>query len=60
MGQANVRQWSDQALAAAMDPADPLGVLDLVTHRLPLAEAPAGYEMFRDKEDGCVKVVLQP
>ena len=60
MGQANVRRWSDDALAAAMDPADPLGVLDLVTHRLPLAEAPAGYEMFRNKEDGCIKVVLQP
>ena len=44
----------------ALDPADPLGVLDLVTHRLPLAEAPSGYEMFRNKDDGCVKVVLQP
>ncbi|MEO7262926.1 MAG: zinc-dependent alcohol dehydrogenase [Jatrophihabitantaceae bacterium] len=60
MGQANVHQWSDQTLALAMDPADPLGVLDLVTHRLPLAEAPSGYEMFRNKEHGCIKVVLQP
>jgi threonine dehydrogenase-like Zn-dependent dehydrogenase len=60
MGQANVRRWSDQVLELAMDPDDPLGVLDLVTHRLPLAEAPRAYEMFRNKEDGCIKVVLQP
>jgi threonine dehydrogenase-like Zn-dependent dehydrogenase len=23
-------------------------------------EAPRGYAMFRDKADGCIKVVLQP
>jgi threonine dehydrogenase-like Zn-dependent dehydrogenase len=39
---------------------DPLGTQDLATHLLPLEEAPRGYEMFRDKQDGCVKVVLQP
>ncbi len=32
----------------------------VVTHKLPLAEASRGYEMFRNKEDGCVKVVLKP
>ncbi|OWK35286.1 zinc-dependent alcohol dehydrogenase [Fimbriiglobus ruber] len=32
----------------------------LITHRLPLADAPAAYKTFRDKEDGCVKVVLKP
>ena len=32
----------------------------LITHRLPLSEAPAAYKKFRDKEDGCVKVVLTP
>jgi threonine dehydrogenase-like Zn-dependent dehydrogenase len=32
----------------------------IVTHRLPLAEAPHGYKIFRDKEDECVKVVLRP
>jgi threonine dehydrogenase-like Zn-dependent dehydrogenase len=32
----------------------------VVTHRLPLADAARGYEMFRNKEDGCVKVVLKP
>ncbi len=42
------------------DPADPLGTLDITTHTLPLADAPAAYEMFRDKTDGCIKVVLKP
>jgi threonine dehydrogenase-like Zn-dependent dehydrogenase len=32
----------------------------LITHRLPLADAPAGYATFRDKKDGCIKVVLKP
>jgi threonine dehydrogenase-like Zn-dependent dehydrogenase len=30
----------------------------IVTHRLPLDEAPRGYHMFKHKEDGCLKVVL--
>jgi threonine dehydrogenase-like Zn-dependent dehydrogenase len=30
------------------------------THRLPLDLAPQAYRMFRDKEDECVKVILQP
>jgi threonine dehydrogenase-like Zn-dependent dehydrogenase len=32
----------------------------VITHSLPLEEAPAGYKTFRDKEDGCIKVVLKP
>ena len=32
----------------------------VITHRLPLEEAPAGYRMFRDKQDECIKVVLRP
>ena len=32
----------------------------LITHRLPLDDAPQAYKMFRDKQDGCVKVVLKP
>jgi threonine dehydrogenase-like Zn-dependent dehydrogenase len=32
----------------------------VVTHRVPLAEAPAAYKAFRDKDDGCIKVVLKP
>ncbi|MEO6957017.1 MAG: zinc-binding dehydrogenase, partial [Antricoccus sp.] len=60
MGQAHVRRWTDDILPLVSDPADPLGTLDLTTHRLPLAQAPEAYEMFRDKSDGCIKVVLQP
>ena len=32
----------------------------VITHRLPLAEAPRGYEIFKKKQDNCEKVVLQP
>jgi threonine dehydrogenase-like Zn-dependent dehydrogenase len=60
MGQAHVRHWTDEIMPLVMDDSDPLGALDLVTHRLPLDEAPAAYEMFRDKQDGCIKVVLTP
>ena len=40
--------------------ADPLGVDDLATHRLPLDEAPHGYEIFQKKQDGAIKVVFEP
>jgi threonine dehydrogenase-like Zn-dependent dehydrogenase len=33
---------------------------EIITHKLPLAEAPAAYEMFRQKSNGCIKVVLKP
>ena len=32
----------------------------IVTHRMPLDEAPRAYQMFRDKQDKCLKVVLSP
>jgi threonine dehydrogenase-like Zn-dependent dehydrogenase len=32
----------------------------VVTHTLTLNDAPQGFQMFRDKEDECVKVVLKP
>lgn len=32
----------------------------VITHVLPLDEAPAAYATFRDKKDGCIKVVLKP
>jgi threonine dehydrogenase-like Zn-dependent dehydrogenase len=32
----------------------------VVTHRLPLSQAAHGYQIFREKQDGCVKVVLDP
>ncbi|MEO5684879.1 MAG: zinc-dependent alcohol dehydrogenase [Chitinophagaceae bacterium] len=33
---------------------------DVITHRLPLADIARGYEIFKKKEDNCVKVVLDP
>jgi threonine dehydrogenase-like Zn-dependent dehydrogenase len=32
----------------------------VITHRFPLEEAPKAYETFRDRKDGCIKVVLKP
>jgi threonine dehydrogenase-like Zn-dependent dehydrogenase len=32
----------------------------VITHRVPLADGPKMYKTFRDKEDGCIKVVLKP
>jgi len=32
----------------------------IITHRVPLSEAPEMYKTFRDKKDGCIKVVLTP
>ena len=32
----------------------------LITHRLPLDDAPRAYRMFRDKADACIKVLLKP
>ncbi|MFG1807624.1 zinc-dependent alcohol dehydrogenase [Streptomyces sp. NPDC049040] len=59
MGQANVWRWVDDLLPLLTD-ADPLGVDDFATHRLPLAEAPHAYEMFQKKQDGAVKVLFTP
>jgi threonine dehydrogenase-like Zn-dependent dehydrogenase len=60
MGQAHVKRWVDDLLPLLTGDGDPLGVEDLCTHRLPLDEAPHGYEIFKNKEDGAIKVVLQP
>jgi threonine dehydrogenase-like Zn-dependent dehydrogenase len=32
----------------------------VITHERPLSEAPELYKTFRDKQDGCIKVVLKP
>ncbi len=60
MGQCNVKKWIDDLLPLVEDPADPLGVLDLTTHAVPLGEAPQAYKTFQEKADGCIKVVLKP
>jgi threonine dehydrogenase-like Zn-dependent dehydrogenase len=59
MGQANVKRWADDIMPLLMN-GDPLGVDGFATHRLPLDEAPRAYEMFQKKEDGAVKVLLEP
>jgi threonine dehydrogenase-like Zn-dependent dehydrogenase len=60
MGQCNVHQWMDTLMPLVEDPADPLGTEDLTTHPVPLDRAPEMYELFKKKEDGCIKVVLKP
>ncbi|MBD2437629.1 zinc-dependent alcohol dehydrogenase [Nostoc sp. FACHB-110] len=32
----------------------------VITHQLPLEQAPHGYEIFKHKKDNCIKVVLKP
>ncbi|GAB3815747.1 zinc-dependent alcohol dehydrogenase [Tessaracoccus terricola] len=59
MGQCHVKRWTDDLLEILTDH-DPFGVDDLVTHHLPLSEAPGAYEMFQKKTDGCIKVVMHP
>jgi threonine dehydrogenase-like Zn-dependent dehydrogenase len=57
-GQTHVQRYTEPLLkkieGGEIDPSF------IITHRLPLKEAPAAYKTFRDKEDGCIKVVLKP
>jgi threonine dehydrogenase-like Zn-dependent dehydrogenase len=58
MGQTHVQRYLQPLLAkieaGEIDPSF------LITHRRPLEEGPELYKTFRDKEDGCIKVVLKP
>ncbi|MDP2213401.1 zinc-dependent alcohol dehydrogenase [Phenylobacterium sp.] len=57
-GQTHVRRWSDDLLRRLDE-----GEIDptfLITHTEPLGRGPEMYKTFRDKQDGCVKVVLKP
>jgi threonine dehydrogenase-like Zn-dependent dehydrogenase len=57
-GQCHVQRYTQPLLERIMN-----GEIDpsfVVTHRLPLDQAPEGYQIFRDKQDECVKVVLKP
>lgn len=58
MGQANVRRWVDDILPLLVD-GDPLCVGGFATHKLPLSQAPRGYEIFQKKQDGAIKVLLE-
>jgi threonine dehydrogenase-like Zn-dependent dehydrogenase len=56
MGQTHVHRYMRPLLERiARGDIDPSMI---ITHRLSLEDAPRGYEMFRDKHEGCVKVVL--
>ncbi|HEY7208376.1 MAG TPA: zinc-dependent alcohol dehydrogenase [Gaiellaceae bacterium] len=59
MGQANVLRWIPD-LMPLLQNGDPLGVDGFASHHLPLEQAPVAYEKFQKKEDGFVKVLLQP
>jgi threonine dehydrogenase-like Zn-dependent dehydrogenase len=57
-GQTHVHKYVPELLKLVQD-----GKIDpsfVVTHRLPLSEAARGYDIFRGKKDGCIKVVLDP
>ena len=60
MGQANVHRWSDGLLELLKQSEDVFDVEGLATHHLDLEAAPDAYEMFKEKRDGCIKVVLKP
>lgn len=60
MGQCHVRQWTDEIADILFQDEDVMGVEQLATHRLGLSQAPEAYEMFQKKQDGCIKVVLDP
>ncbi|MBX7450076.1 glutathione-dependent formaldehyde dehydrogenase [Mycolicibacterium sp. 3033] len=59
MGQANVKRWVDDIMPLLTDD-DPLGVDTFATHTVPLEQAPHAYDIFQKKQDGAVKVILQP
>jgi threonine dehydrogenase-like Zn-dependent dehydrogenase len=58
MGQTHVHRYLKPLLqkieASEIDPSF------VITHRLRLDDAPGAYQTFRDKQDGCIKVVLKP
>jgi threonine dehydrogenase-like Zn-dependent dehydrogenase len=57
-GQTHVNRWTDDLLKRIQ-----VGQIDpsfVITHRVGMAEGPGMYKTFRDKEDGCIKVVLKP
>jgi len=58
MGQTPVQAYLEQLQDSILD--DRIDPSYIVSHRVPLAEAPAAYEMFRDKRDKCTKVVMYP
>ena len=57
-GQTHTQRYTQKLLSKITEGAiDPSFV---ITHTLPLERAPEAYKTFRDKKDGCIKVVLKP
>jgi threonine dehydrogenase-like Zn-dependent dehydrogenase len=57
-GQTHVQKYMPKLLTLIDEGAfDPSFV---ITHRMPLDAGPEMYKTFRDKQDGCIKVVLKP
>ena len=57
-GQTHVNRWTDDLLRRIEE-----GQIDpsfVITHTVPLDQGPGMYKIFREKQDGCVKVVLKP
>jgi threonine dehydrogenase-like Zn-dependent dehydrogenase len=58
MNQCNVRRYMPHLLKHIREVrVDAKGI---ITHRFPLSQAPHAYELFEQKQDGCVKCVLMP
>ncbi len=57
-GQAPVQKYIDELMRLLDE--KKIRLDDIITHRLPLSDAPYGYEIFCEKKDRCVKVVLKP
>ena len=57
-GQANVHEVIDELMDHVKN--GKLRADDIITHTLPLEQAPYAYDIFDRKEDGCIKVVLKP
>ena len=53
-GQKYMHLLLDLVLNGKLDPSF------IVTHQLPLEQAPHAYEIFQQKKDNCIKVVLKP
>lgn len=58
MGQAPVHKYIDKLLELVS--AGKVRLDDIITHTLPLDKAAHAYEIFNEKKDNCVKVVLKP
>jgi threonine dehydrogenase-like Zn-dependent dehydrogenase len=58
MGQTHVPKYMQMLLEriekGELDPSQ------IISHRVPIDEAPHAYRMFRNKEDNCIKVVMKP